>query len=139
MLFAKKVEGCGPFMNSDEKLQKKIAYYKNKQEKEETYIATHTENLEKIKTVIAELENKKDAAVIKKILTITREKGLDIDKVVDEFFDSLTEKRKVPNPENDIADKKLNPEQNDISRDLKENTTEEKYEKFVPHVPDVFK
>ena len=126
-------------MNSDEKLQKKIAYYKNKQEKEEEYIATHTETLEKIKTAIAELENKKDAAVIKKILTLTREKGLDIDEVVNKFFDSLTEKRKVPNLENDIADKKLNPEQNDISRDLKENTTEEKYEKFVPHVPDVFK
>lgn len=130
MLFAKKVEGCGPFMNSDEKLQKKIAYYKNKQEKEETYIATHTETLEKIKTAIAELENKKDSAAIKKILTLTREKGLDIDEVVNKFFDSLTEKRKVP---------KFDLKQNNTTEDLKENTTEEKYGNFVPRVPDVFK
>lgn len=126
-------------MNSDEKLQKKIAYYKNKQEKEEEYIATHTETLEKIKTAIAELENKKDSAAIKKILTLTREKGLDIDEVVNKFFDSLTEKRKVPNLENNVADNKLNLGQNNTTEDLKENTTEEKYENFVPRVPDVFK
>ncbi|WP_196600965.1 hypothetical protein [Pectinatus frisingensis] len=114
-------------MNSDEKLQKKIVYYENKQKKEETYIATHTENLEKIKDIIIELNKKKDMAIIKKILTITREKGLDINNVINELT------------ENNGTDKKINVEQNNTTEDSKEKQPEEKYEKFVPHVPDVFK
>ena len=122
-------------MNSDEKLQKKIVYYENKQKKEEAYIATHTENLEKIKDIIIELNKKKDMAIIKKILTITREKGLDINNVINE----LTEKMELATTENNGTDKKINVEQNNTTEDSKEKQPEEKYEKFVPHVPDVFK
>lgn len=125
-------------MDVETKIEKRLAVLKNKQEKEEAIIATHNNNLEKIKNDIAECESKKDAQLIKDLLVVIKKEHIRFTKENIAEFVAVAKKDDVSKAD-DVADiEKVDAAENAVD----EKATEEKNddtETFIPKVSDVFR
>ena len=125
-------------MDVETKIEKRLAVLKNKQEKEEAIIATHNNNLEKIKNDIAECESKKDAQLIKDLLVVIKKQHIRFTKENIAEFVAVAKKDDVSKAD-DVADiEKVDAAENAVD----EKATEEKNddtETFIPKVSDVFR
>ena len=125
-------------MDVETKIEKRLAVLKNKQEKEEAIIATHNNNLEKIKNDITECESKKDAQLIKDLLVVIKKQHIRFTKENIAEFVAVAKKDDVSKAD-DVADiEKVDAAENAVD----EKATEEKNddtETFIPKVSDVFR